>query len=797
MDGPTEKRAPESLPAGPKIGSGEIPEASPATATDNAQPPPPETASDDPRPLAPESAVEGVPELSDIVMAVRHHLLLSGVLSLLAAGSLAVVAWTLVRPTYEAVSFVQVRQRQDVVFEGRSSRAEDAAFARAQEQRVVKQPVLASALRRPEIGPLADAIPEHDAVRWLRNRIRVDLQGASEVMTVQVEHPRAAVALALNTAVTNAYLEDFVEQSAGDRERKRTKLRKAAEEADRRLSAYWAKLNRLAEEVGTGSPQQLTVRDEIQLQGYREYAQRLRAAQLRGNQLRGELGEEKLKAEQATELSDSKVEEMIGAHPQVVEKRRRLEQAEAKLREMETLASRDDAPRLQRLRDDRDAYAEDLRQLLETLRPTLRQRLRQQQQRGQISRITRLEEELERNSDEVAFLREMLAKLETEIDRTGDDSGVQLEMIRHEIDRQRRLADNLWQSLEKLEIEAGALPRVALLEAAKLPRLPDRGKQLQATGAAGAAGLVFAILVVGYGEWRSCRVRGSRDVTARTGMRLFGNASGVATDRQRRRRSRQTDQAAGPPGGVSDVVAHLLRVATERSLPTLLVSSATPDEPRNTVALDLARALASTGRRTLLIDADGETRWLEEALACGETGGLLHVSRAGENASQHVLATNEPHLQVLPSGTARSNPGVATARCLERTLAELRCRYEAVVVNGPAILTSPESVLLAAHVDRTLLATVIGRSRWNRLAAARDRMESVALPVLGCVLTAAKPHQHDSQPVRVTGPATASAPLREPGSPEEQLHRGVKELRSHLGRAVTPPPRSERPQNTV
>ena len=72
--------------------------------------------------------------------------------------------------------------------------------------------------------------------------------------------------------------------------------------------------------------------------------------------------------------------------------------------------------------------------------------------------------------------------------RSGDDNGIRLEMVRHEIERQERLADGLWQSLEQLKIESQAPPRISLIALAPLPKRPDRSRQLKAMAGASAIG---------------------------------------------------------------------------------------------------------------------------------------------------------------------------------------------------------------------------------------------------------------------------------------------------------------------
>ncbi len=130
-------------------------------------------------------------------------------------------------------------------------------------------------------------------------------------MSISVLHPSPHVCQALCNAVTRAYLEKITHRSASDRQRRLEELERAAPEADRRLDELWAELNHVASEIGSDNSQSLTIRDEIQLQAYREYAQQLRAAQLRGNELQSLLTEEQLRMADEEKTFDEATEKLL------------------------------------------------------------------------------------------------------------------------------------------------------------------------------------------------------------------------------------------------------------------------------------------------------------------------------------------------------------------------------------------------------------------------------------------------------------------------------------------------------
>ncbi len=74
--------------------------------------------------------------------------------------------------------------------------------------------VLAAALGKEHLQPLSAHIPTHDAVDWLRDLLRVDIQTGAEVMSISVLHPSPQVSQSLSIAVTRAYLDEVTKRAA-------------------------------------------------------------------------------------------------------------------------------------------------------------------------------------------------------------------------------------------------------------------------------------------------------------------------------------------------------------------------------------------------------------------------------------------------------------------------------------------------------------------------------------------------------------------------------------------------------
>src|SRR5581483_11590522 len=94
----------------------------------------------------------------------------------------------------------------------------------------------------------------------------------------------------------------------------------------------------------------------------------------------------------------------------------------------------------------------------------------------------------------------------------------------------------------------------------------------------------------------------------------------------------------------------------ERGQKSILITSAVADEGKSALAANLAVALAQSGRRVLLIDANLHGGALQQMLGAGEAAGLSTML-AGEAEFGAVFAPTEVEdLWLAPSGPVPPNP---------------------------------------------------------------------------------------------------------------------------------------------
>ncbi len=179
-----------------------------------------------------------------------------------------------------------------------------------------------------------------------------------------------------------------------------------------------------------------------------------------------------------------------------------------------------------------------------------------------------------------------------------------------------------------------------------------------------------------------------------------------------------------------------------RPLKTLLLTSARPEEGKTTVAVGLALAMARTGKRTLLIDADLRRSQVHRLLGLENSKGLVDLVDKGLPLADVVQAIEFPGadrstcvLRVITSGgaTGRAFDAIQSAS-LAKWIPDLAGAYDEVLIDSPPVLSVSDPLLLARLVDGVVLVVNTGAITEADARRAKQRLEHAGGHVLGIVM---------------------------------------------------------------
>lgn len=171
-------------------------------------------------------------------------------------------------------------------------------------------------------------------------------------------------------------------------------------------------------------------------------------------------------------------------------------------------------------------------------------------------------------------------------------------------------------------------------------------------------------------------------------------------------------------------------------VPSVVITSAAPSEGKSTTAANLALALAASGVRVALVDADLRKPRVADTFGIEGGVGLTDVLVGRVRLSEAIQPWNLGKLFLLPSGTLPPNPAeVLGSAAMSRTLAELRAAFDYIVLDAPPLLAVTDAAVLARLTSGAILVAASGRTRKPQLEGAAKALSSADARLLGVVMT--------------------------------------------------------------
>ena len=168
---------------------------------------------------------------------------------------------------------------------------------------------------------------------------------------------------------------------------------------------------------------------------------------------------------------------------------------------------------------------------------------------------------------------------------------------------------------------------------------------------------------------------------------------------------------------------------------SLLFTSTTAGEGKTLTAVNTAIALAQTGVRVLLIDADLHQPACHTMLAMHHSFGLINFLTGQGDLSELLRSTLIEHLVFLSAGSPAATPvEILGCKSMHSAFPFLHKMYDYLVIDSPSLDSASSALLLATMVDGVVLVVDNQHTSRQRVQDARQRLTQVNGQVLGVVL---------------------------------------------------------------
>jgi len=630
-------------------------------------------------------------------------------LGLILASLGATATWMFYPVKYEATAWIfAYSQVPYTVFQTPEGRGDYANFLATQFARIRSPQLLAEALTDPQLSQVQELHKQKDQIKWLQKNIVVKQQGQSEYFTISYSDARPADALAVATAVTDAYLKRYANETNKRDVQLTTDLLLEKNQYENAVRLQRQALTRLMKEAASkrsefsslpgGAAQMQSIRKDYILE-----EAKLQAMLARYEAAKGFNPENR-------EIPQLVLDNAIRNDPAMLYQQSFIDTLTAKIEaRTKTVNPNDDI--LQNMQVQLREAKEELVALERTLRTTKQRELQENLKMKAQDNLWTFEAEIESQKALVAILAEKMSQETVEV-QEGTEEAATIRFLEEEMVRDTQILNKLAERIAVIQAENRSPARVIPDQAPTLPTMPNTENLLPITILVGI-GLFGVPFVLGIAlEMMKPRLYHVSQVRKAIPEVLIGEIMEppVAwlhgnTFRKRLARYRET---------VHNWCTHLLLADPFRHYQTMAVASVAGDDGKTFLAIQIATAMAQMkSGPILLIDGDMRVGRLHLLFGNEESGpGLADVLSFRKGIGEAIVMNErEPNLHLLSAGNLDISPYELLGDGRFRELLDtLSTHYSMILVVVPPITNAAESLIMASSVESVVLCVRQGET---------------------------------------------------------------------------------------
>ena len=314
--------------------------------------------------------------------------------------------------------------------------------------------------------------------------------------------------------------------------------------------------------------------------------------------------------------------------------------------------------------------------------------------------------------------------------------GIEYGVLQRDAASNRQIFDSLLQRMKETGI-TGELRtnNIRVVDAAEVPRSPSSPNTRNNLLIAVFGGLTIAVGLAFLLEYLDDRIKSPDEMKQYLGLPFLGMLPALFD------KTIETPLIGfNAPNNFSEsfrnIRTHLLFSTTDEGARSVVVTSAGPGEGKTAVSCNLAVALAQSGQRVLIVDADMRRPRVHTVFTLNREPGLSNVLVGDSKASEAVKAVpSVSGLWVLPAGVLPPNPAeLLGSKRFKDFLSSLMTHFDWVIIDTPPVMAVTDSSVVA-HLATGVLFVVAAEitSRHSALRAL-DQLQQARAHFFGAVL---------------------------------------------------------------
>lgn len=201
------------------------------------------------------------------------------------------------------------------------------------------------------------------------------------------------------------------------------------------------------------------------------------------------------------------------------------------------------------------------------------------------------------------------------------------------------------------------------------------------------------------------------------------------------RKKKASSDALVVQNAAKTLLANIRFASVDRPVKSIVLTSSVPNEGKSTVAYNLAQAIASSGKRTLIVECDMRRRSLADIVGARARHGIYAVLSGQVELDEALVATSHRNLFFLDSEPHIPNPAdILSSQRFRKLVAQMESDFDYVVIDTPPVGTFVDAAIIATLADATALVVRERFVKRAELQNAYDQLKKADANVIGVIM---------------------------------------------------------------
>ncbi len=329
-------------------------------------------------------------------------------------------------------------------------------------------------------------------------------------------------------------------------------------------------------------------------------------------------------------------------------------------------------------------------------------------------------------------LKRKVAELKDRYVRQSRDT-IQYNVYQREVDTNRQLYNGLLQRYKEIGIDGVGNNNIAIVDKAKIPDKPSSPILLLNMALAGLLGIGLSGAYVFFMVQIDQSLKDPSKVKSILGLSLLGTVPRAEANDVTKALADIKSALSEAYLSISTNLSFLTESGTPRSF---LITSTMPNEGKSTTSLAIAKILARTGKKVILVDADMRNPSLAPMLGETTKTGLSNYLAGEEGLESTVCDTSYPNLSFIGAGPIPPNPVylLSGGRLIE-LVSQLTTEYDHVVLDAPPVLGLADIPVIAGAVEGIIYTVGANGAKIHSIQSALERIRPSNVQIFGAIVT--------------------------------------------------------------